>query len=139
LKCYGLPGKFYNLGKSYLYGRYKNVILSHNNGIESTSKEVNKGVPQGLILGPSYGIIFWGRASKVTKLFTLQKLIIRIITDKRPRDSCREAFRKMEILTLHSQYLYSLIIFTVENNHQFTFNKDTHLHKLDTTQIYTYQ
>jgi hypothetical protein len=51
----------------------------------------------------SYGIIFWGRASKVTKLFTLHKQIIRTITDKRPRDSCREAFRKMEILTLHSQ------------------------------------
>jgi hypothetical protein len=75
----------------------------------------------------SYGIIFWGRASKVTKLFTLQKRI-RIITDKRPRNSCREALRKMEILTLHSQYLYSLIIFTVENNNQSSFNKDIHLH-----------
>jgi hypothetical protein len=30
----------------------------------------------------SYGIIFWGRASKITKLFTLQKRIVRIITDK---------------------------------------------------------
>jgi len=36
LKFYGVSGKFYNLVKSYLIGRYQNVILSHNNSIEST-------------------------------------------------------------------------------------------------------
>jgi hypothetical protein len=36
LKYYGVSAKFYNLVKSYLDGRYKKVILSHNNGIEST-------------------------------------------------------------------------------------------------------
>ena len=32
----------------------------------------------------------------------------------------------MEILTLYSQYLSSLIVFTVENKHLFTLNKDIH-------------
>jgi len=36
LKFYGVTGKFYNLVKLYLDGSYQNVILSHNNGIEST-------------------------------------------------------------------------------------------------------
>ena len=36
MKFYGVSGKFYNLVKSYLDGRYQKVILSHNNGIEST-------------------------------------------------------------------------------------------------------
>jgi hypothetical protein len=89
----------------------------------------------------THGIIFWGRGSKVTKLFTLQKRIVRIITNKKPRDPCRDAFRNMEILTLYSQYLFSLIVFTVENNHKFTvlLIRTYICIILDTTQIYTYQ
>jgi hypothetical protein len=47
LKYYGVSGKFYNLVKSYLDGRYQNVILNRNNDIESTWIEINQGVPQG--------------------------------------------------------------------------------------------
>jgi len=36
MKFCGVSGKFYNLIKSYLDGRYKNVVSSHNEGIEST-------------------------------------------------------------------------------------------------------
>jgi len=36
LKFYGVSGKFYNLVKSYLDERYQKVIISYNNGIEST-------------------------------------------------------------------------------------------------------
>ena len=51
LKYYGVLGKFYNLVKSYLDGRYQKVILGHNNDTESTWKEIKQGVPQGSILG----------------------------------------------------------------------------------------
>jgi len=43
LKFYRVSGKFYNLVKSYLNGRYQKVILSHNNSIESTWKKVKQG------------------------------------------------------------------------------------------------
>ena len=45
LKFYGVSGKFYNLVKSYLDGRYQKVILSYNNGIESTWEKMKPGVP----------------------------------------------------------------------------------------------
>ena len=61
----------------------------------------------------SYGIIFWGSSYYTNKVFILQKKIIRIITNTRPRDSCREAFKNMEIMTLYSQYIYSLVLYTV--------------------------
>ena len=51
----------------------------------------------------SYDIIFWGSSSYADKVFILQKKIIRIITNTRPRDSCREVFKNMEIMTLYSQ------------------------------------
>jgi hypothetical protein len=57
----------------------------------------------------SYGIIFWGRSSNVSKLFILQKRIIRIITNTGVRESCREVFKNMEIV-MYSQYIFSISI-----------------------------
>ena len=51
MKFHGVSGKFYNLIKSYLNGRYQKVVLSHSNGIESTWEKIRQGVPQGSFLG----------------------------------------------------------------------------------------
>ena len=77
----------------------------------------------------SYGIIFWGISSNVNKLFILQKKIVRIITNSRVRESCREAFKNMQIMTLYSQYIFSLILFTVKNKPLFTPNNEIHKYK----------
>ena len=67
--------------------------------------------------------------SYANKVFILQKKIIRIITNTKPRDSCREAFRNMEIMTLYSQYIYSLILYTLNNKHLITTNNEIHKYK----------
>ena len=77
----------------------------------------------------SYGVIFWVTHDK--KLFIFQKEIIRIITITRPRDSCREIFMNMQIMTLYYQYIYTLLLFTVDNKHLFT--ADNEIHKYSTT------
>jgi len=77
----------------------------------------------------SYGIIFWGSSSYANKVVILQKKIIRIITNTRPRDSCREVFKGMEILTLYSQYIYSLLFYTINNKHLFDTNNEIHKYK----------
>ena len=59
----------------------------------------------------SYSIIFWGRSSHVKKLIILQKKIVRIITNTGLKESYREAFKNMEIMT-YSQYIFLLILFT---------------------------
>jgi hypothetical protein len=57
----------------------------------------------------SYGVILWGNSSCAKTVFKLQKKIIRIITNTRPRDSCREIFRNTQKITLYSQYIYTII------------------------------
>jgi hypothetical protein len=77
----------------------------------------------------SYGIIFWGRSSRFHKVFILQKKIIRIMTNTRPRDSYREVFRKMEIMTVYSQYIYSLLLFKINNRYLFNTNNEIQKYK----------
>jgi hypothetical protein len=50
----------------------------------------------------SYGIIFCGNLPYSEKIFKIQKKVIIIIANLRVRDSCRELFKKMEILPLYS-------------------------------------
>jgi hypothetical protein len=58
-----------------------------------------------------YGIIFWGNSPNNRKIFTLQKRIIKIMVGAHTRTSCRKLLKKLEILTLPSQYIYSLMSF----------------------------
>ena len=47
----------------------------------------------------------------------------------RHRDSYREVFKSMEIMTLYSQYIYSLVLYTVNNKHLFDTNNEIHKYK----------
>jgi hypothetical protein len=58
-----------------------------------------------------YGIIFGGNSSNSKKIFTLQKKIIRIVVGAQPGTACRSLFKKLEILPIPCQYIFSLINF----------------------------
>jgi hypothetical protein len=53
-----------------------------------------------------YGIIFWGSSTVMKSLFVAQKRVIRVMLRLNPRDSCREGFKKLGILTVPSLYIY---------------------------------
>jgi hypothetical protein len=46
-------------------------------------------------------------------------------------NSCKEIITKLEIMTLYSQYIYSLLLYTVNNKHLFNLNYK--IHKYNTT------
>jgi hypothetical protein len=77
----------------------------------------------------SYGIIFWGNSYYSNKIFILQKKIIRIIMNTKSRNSCRELFKNLEIMTLYSQYIYSILLFTVNNKYLFDSNNEIHQYR----------
>ena len=74
----------------------------------------------------TYGIIFRGNSPHSTHIFKIQKQIIQIMTKSRRRDSCRQLFKKLEILPLKSQYILSTILFVVKNKELFTTNQEIH-------------
>ena len=46
----------------------------------------------------------------------------------RTSDSCRELFKHIKILPIYSQYIYSLILYTVNNKHLYTTRCNNNLH-----------
>jgi hypothetical protein len=56
------------------------------------------------------------------KTFTLRKRIIRIMVGAHSRTSCRRLFKKLAILTVPSQYIYSLMSFFIGNQENFLTN-----------------
>jgi exonuclease III len=83
----------------------------------------------------TYGIIFWGSSSLSEVIFKLQKRVIRIMMHVDNRQSCRELFKKLNILPLQSQYILTLLLFVVKNIDKFKSNSEVHpintRHKLD--------
>jgi len=67
----------------------------------------------------SYGIILGGNQPYSDKIFKIQERVIRIITNSRMRDSCRELLKILEILLLYSLYSFSISIFVIKNKHLF--------------------
>jgi len=74
----------------------------------------------------SYGIILGGIQPYSEKIFKIQKRVIRIITNSRMRDSCTELFKKLEILPLYSQYIFSISILVMKSKLIFYTNNQIH-------------
>jgi len=76
----------------------------------------------------SYGIIFWGNlhAHHTNSIFKIQKRIIRIITKSSSRDTCQQLFKHLQILSLPSQYILSLLVFVIKNRDFFQSNSEIH-------------
>jgi hypothetical protein len=74
----------------------------------------------------SYGIIWGGNSTDSKKGFYIQKRIIRIMAAAKRRASCRDLFKKFNILPLASKFLLSLLSFIVDKMEKFQTNSDIH-------------
>jgi len=74
----------------------------------------------------SYGLPFWGNSPHVMKIFRMQKRIVKIMMGYKNRVSCRNLFRKLEVLPFVSQYILLLMLFVVKNKNLFALNSKNH-------------
>jgi len=82
----------------------------------------------------SYGIIFWENSSQSEEVFKVQKRIIRIIINLSKNASCQQPFKELNILSVPSQYILSVLLFLTKNKDQFMTNSQ--MHKITTRQIF---
>jgi len=73
----------------------------------------------------SYSIIFGGNSHLSGSIFKIQKRI-RIITNAGRQDSCCQLYKKLQILPLPSQYIFSLLVFVNKNRSLFSSNSEIH-------------
>jgi hypothetical protein len=70
-----------------------------------------------------YEIIDWGNSCDSKKVFTLWNKIVRILMGIQSHNSCRDLFKRLELLTLPCVYIFSLIN-VITNNKQFQTKAD---------------
>jgi hypothetical protein len=61
-----------------------------------------------------------------SKKKNIQKKIIRIMADTKRRASCRQLFKKFDILPLASEFILFLLSDVVDNTEKFQTNSDIH-------------
>ncbi|CAH2217049.1 jg26091, partial [Pararge aegeria aegeria] len=61
----------------------------------------------------SYGILLWGNAADIGTIFVLQKKAVRAIYKTGPRESLKDKFKDVKIMTLYSQYIFENLIDTL--------------------------
>ena len=76
----------------------------------------------------SYGIIFWGNSSHSQDVFVAQKRIIRSLMKMRQRESCRQIFKQLKILTMASVYILEVAKYIYSNKINFNSNSSVHSH-----------
>jgi hypothetical protein len=78
--------------------------------------------------------LFFGAITlMIIKFLNYKKRLIRMITGKKNRDSCRELFKNLKIHTLISQYIFSVVCFVINNQNEFIRNYE--VHNINTGQI----
>jgi hypothetical protein len=74
----------------------------------------------------SYGIIFWGNSAYRFYISKIQKRIFGVNIKARNRDSCLQLFKKLKILPLKSQYIFSLLLLVAKNRDLKASNSEIH-------------
>lgn len=73
----------------------------------------------------TYNILIWGGVN-LERVFIMQKKIIRLIFNLKYRESCRETFKKHNLLTVVSIYIYNCALYVKTNYSKFETNAVNH-------------
>ena len=74
----------------------------------------------------TYGLLLWGASAHTKRIFTLQKRAVRVLETATPTTHARPFFKKYNIMTVYSAYIY-LNVLMVKNEHHER-QKDVHDH-----------
>lgn len=85
----------------------------------------------------TYGILFWC-GSHSQEVFKVQKRVVRIMSGRRVRESCRGLFRALNILTVTGIYIYESLCFVYNNREVFKYALIDHQYNTRNKDNYCY-
>jgi hypothetical protein len=76
------------------------------------------------------GIAVWGQSAKalISRVFILQKRAVKYTAGLKPLESCRDSFKQLKILTVHSLYIQQTILYVINKCNCIT-NRQIHSYK----------
>lgn len=74
----------------------------------------------------SYAILVWGHSNHCVRVFALQRRAIRIVYGLKYRDDCRDAFKKLSILTFPCTYILQCLLYIKQNPVKYSPQSDVH-------------
>jgi hypothetical protein len=77
-----------------------------------------------------YGILLWGGDPQSTKVFKIQKEVVRLICNVNRKTSCRELFRTLNTLKVPTVYIMEIVYYIKLNNKGLKQNSAIHDHKM---------
>ena len=86
----------------------------------------------------SYGILFWGNssASNMNRLLLIQKKVIRLLAGLSYRESCRESFIQLKIMTVVNLYIFELLLYVNKNLNKINVNAVNHGYETRAKNVY---
>ena len=76
----------------------------------------------------SLNILTWGCSSHLQRVFVSQKRLLRLIFNLNNRESCKELFKKHNIFTVPSIYIYKCLVFARTNLYTFSTSAENHFY-----------
>ena len=114
---------------NYVSNRLTTIIFLLRKISTCVSESVIKNVYFGLFHSVlSYGILLWGAAPDAARIFKLQKRAMRTIARKKSTEHCAPLFKRFNILTLHSLYVYENLMYVKQNLESFETANQVHSH-----------
>lgn len=116
---------------NHLCGRLSSACY----GLRSMSQHCNRHILRTLYFAHfhsqlRYGIIHWALCTDFSRVFVIQKYAVRIIAGLKYGESCRSAFKDLNILTAIGVYIYELVCFV--RTHKNLFDGNAVDHKYET-------
>ena len=74
----------------------------------------------------NYGILLWDNHSSSSKLFILQKRVVRIICGAPLKSHCCPLFAELGVLTLPSMFVLSCLVYIKENINSYNMHSEVH-------------